>query len=135
MSTGRFSGRVAFVTGASSGIGRATAVAFAAEGADVVITGIDEEGNAETERQAAAHDGGVLSMRCDVTRSEDIAATLGRAIESFGRLDFAFNNAGIEQPPKRSGPRFRSSQSSPAMPPATMVWKRQPAGVRSSRSP
>lgn len=99
MSTRQFTGKVAFITGASSGIGRATAVAFAAEGADVVVTGIDEEGNGETERQAAAHGGGVLSMYCDVTRSDDVAAALRQTIESFGRLDFAFNNAGVEQPP------------------------------------
>lgn len=96
---GRFTGKVAFITGASSGIGRATAVAFAAEGADVVVTGIDETGNAETERLVAAHGGGVLTLRCDVTDSDDIAAALAQTIDRFGRLDIAFNNAGIEQPP------------------------------------
>lgn len=95
---GQFEGRVAFVTGASSGIGRATAVAFASEGADVVVTGIDEAGNAETARLAAEHGGRVLDVRCDATSSADIAAALERTIGEFGRLDYAFNNAGIEQP-------------------------------------
>jgi NAD(P)-dependent dehydrogenase (short-subunit alcohol dehydrogenase family) len=94
----RFAGKVAFITGASGGIGRATAVAFAAEGADVVVTGVDAAGNAETERLVSAHGGRVLTVRCDVTRSDDIAAALGQTIDAFGRLDIAFNNAGIEQP-------------------------------------
>lgn len=98
MSTGRFAGKVAFITGAGSGIGRATAVAFAAEGADVVITGIDPDGNAETERRVADHGGRALTLRCDVTRSDDIADALDRTIETFGRLDVAFNNAGVDQP-------------------------------------
>lgn len=99
MTTGSFAGKVAFITGASSGIGRATAVAFAAEGADVVVTGIDQEGNAETTRLAAEHGGRTLALRCDVTQSDDIAAALAQTVGTFGRLDIAFNNAGIEQPP------------------------------------
>lgn len=97
--SGRFAEKVVFITGASSGVGRATAVAFAAEGADVVVTGVDEEGNAETEQLAAAHGGRVLSLLCDVTSGEEVASVLGQTIETFGRLDVAFNNAGIEQPP------------------------------------
>ena len=99
MSTGQFAGKVAFITGASSGIGRATADAFAAAGADVVVTGIDSDGNAETECLVAKHGGGVLTLQCDVTRSDEIAAALAQTMEKFGRLDIAFNNAGIEQPP------------------------------------
>lgn len=99
MRSGRFVDKVAFITGASSGIGRATAVAFAAEGAHVVVTGIDEEGNSETARQAAEHGGRVLSLRCDATDSADISAAIERTIEELGRLDVAFNNAGIEQLP------------------------------------
>lgn len=99
MITYGFTGKVAFITGASSGIGRATAVAFAAEGADVVVSGIDEAGNAETARLAAEHGGRVLALRCDATRSQDVADALQRTVEEFGRLDVAFNNAGIEQPP------------------------------------
>lgn len=97
--SGRFGEKVVFITGASSGVGRATAVAFAAEGADVVVTGIDEEGNAETEQLAAVHGGRVLSLFCDVTSGEDVASALGKTIETFGRLDIAFNNANILQQP------------------------------------
>lgn len=99
MVTYDFAGKVAFITGASSGIGRATAVAFAAAGADVVVTGIDENGNDETARLASEHGGRVLSLRCDATVSAEISGALERTVQEFGRLDFAFNNAGIEQPP------------------------------------
>ncbi|MCX4834278.1 MULTISPECIES: glucose 1-dehydrogenase [unclassified Streptomyces] len=99
MTAQRFKDKVAFISGAGSGIGRATAVAFAEEGAHVVVTGIDEEGNAETARQVATHGGRVLSVKCDATNSADIAAALQQTMEEFGRLDIAFNNAGIEQPP------------------------------------
>src|SRR4051794_9132000 len=92
-----FAGRVAFITGAGSGIGQATAVAFAAEGADVVVTGIDLETNAETSL-VAEHGGRVLTLRCDVTQTDDIAAAVSQTVERFGRIDIAFNNAGVEQP-------------------------------------
>jgi NAD(P)-dependent dehydrogenase (short-subunit alcohol dehydrogenase family) len=90
---------VAFVTGAGSGIGRATATAFAAEGADVVVADIDSAGNKETTRLAAEHGGRVLAIACDVTSSRDVRAAVEQTVREFGRLDIAFNNAGIEQPP------------------------------------
>ena len=93
-----FSGKVAFVTGAGSGIGRATALAFAAAGARVAIADIAEAGLKETENQIAALGAQVLLVRCDVTKSADIKAALDQTIAAFGRLDAAFNNAGIEQP-------------------------------------
>ena len=98
--TGRFEGRVAFVTGATSGIGRATALAFAREGARVVVADIATEGNRETARVIEQGGGRSLAMTCDVTRGEDIKAALQSAVERFGRLDIAFNNAGVEQPIK-----------------------------------
>ncbi|MCX4834302.1 MULTISPECIES: glucose 1-dehydrogenase [unclassified Streptomyces] len=99
MTAQRFAGKVAFVTGAGSGIGRATARAFAAEGADVVVADIDSAGNEETARLAAEHGGRVLTVKCDVTSSSEIRAAVEQTVREFGRLDIAFNNAGIEQPP------------------------------------
>lgn len=93
-----FSGKVAFVTGAGSGIGRATALAFAAAGASVAIVDIADQGLAETAAQIAALGGKALSLRADVTKSAEIKAALDQTIAAFGRLDAAFNNAGIEQP-------------------------------------
>jgi NAD(P)-dependent dehydrogenase (short-subunit alcohol dehydrogenase family) len=95
---GSFAGKVAFVTGAASGIGRATALAFAREGASVVIGDVADEGNQETALLIEKLGGRALAVTCDVTRSEDVKAALDQAVEAFGRLDFAFNNAGREQP-------------------------------------
>jgi NAD(P)-dependent dehydrogenase (short-subunit alcohol dehydrogenase family) len=98
--TGRFEGKVAFVTGAASGIGRATALAFAREGASVVVADVATESNDETARVIEQAGGRSLAVTCDVTRGEDIEAALQSAVERFGRLDLAFNNAGAEQPIK-----------------------------------
>src|SRR5437879_5576520 len=95
---GSFAGKVAFVTGAANGIGRATALAFAREGASVVIADVAAEGNQETARMIEELGARALAVTCDVTRSEDVKAALDKAVEVFGRLDFAFNNAGHEQP-------------------------------------
>jgi NAD(P)-dependent dehydrogenase (short-subunit alcohol dehydrogenase family) len=95
---GSYAGKVAFVTGAAGGIGRATALAFAREGAGVVVADVSEQGNQETARMIEEAGGRALAVRCDVTRSEDAKAALDKAVETFGRLDVAFNNAGVEQP-------------------------------------
>jgi NAD(P)-dependent dehydrogenase (short-subunit alcohol dehydrogenase family) len=99
---GNFVGKVAFVTGAASGIGRAAALAFAREGAGVVAADVFERGNQETARSVEEQGGRALAVRCDVTRGEDVKAALDKAVEAFGRLDFAFNNAGIE--PRKPAP-------------------------------
>jgi NAD(P)-dependent dehydrogenase (short-subunit alcohol dehydrogenase family) len=95
---GQFTGKVAFVTGAANGIGRAAALAFARECASVAVADISAQGIQETVRMIEELGGRALAVRCDVTRSEDVKATLDKTVETFGRLDFAFNNAGAEQP-------------------------------------
>ncbi|CAA9536312.1 MAG: 3-oxoacyl-[acyl-carrier protein] reductase [uncultured Rubrobacteraceae bacterium] len=97
---GSYAGKVAFVTGAGGGIGRATALAFAREGASVVVSDISEQNVRETARMIEEAGGRALAVGCDVTRSEDVKAALDQTIETFGRLDVAFNNAGVEQEPK-----------------------------------
>src|SRR4051812_40124020 len=95
---GSFAGKVAFVTGAANGIGRAAALAFAREGASIVVADVSEQGNHEAARLIEQAGGRVLAVTCDVSREEDVKAALDRTVEAFGRLDFAFNNAGVEQP-------------------------------------
>jgi NAD(P)-dependent dehydrogenase (short-subunit alcohol dehydrogenase family) len=94
-------GKVAFVTGAASGIGRITALAFASRGADVVVADINQSANQETARLIEELGvGRALAVPCDVTRSEDVQAALGQTVQAFDHLDYAFNNAGAEQQPK-----------------------------------
>jgi NAD(P)-dependent dehydrogenase (short-subunit alcohol dehydrogenase family) len=95
---GKFTGKVAFVTGAGGGIGRATALAFAREGSNVVVTDVSEQNLQETARLIGELGGHALAVRCDVTLPEDVKSALNRTIETFKRLDVAFNNAGCEQP-------------------------------------
>jgi NAD(P)-dependent dehydrogenase (short-subunit alcohol dehydrogenase family) len=96
---GSFAGKVAFVTGAGSGMGRTTALAFAREGASVVLADLSDQGNHETARMITELGGRALPVRCDVTRSEDVQAALNQAVDAFGRLDIAFNNAGPNNSP------------------------------------
>lgn len=87
--------KVALITGAATGIGRETAIAFARKGANVVITDINEEQLAETEKLVQKEDVEVLSVKADISEEDDIQNMIEKTIERFGRLDFACNNAGI----------------------------------------
>ena len=103
MSTNRngwFEGKVAFITGGSSGIGHATAVAFAREGASVVVVSRSEGRNQDTVSLVEEAGGKALAITGDVSRSVDVQQALQKTIETFGRLDFAFNDAGVEQQPE-----------------------------------
>ena len=94
-------GKVAFVTGAGGGIGRAAALAFALAGAGVVVADLAEEANQETATLIEQAGGHAVAVRCDVTRADDVQAALQTTVDEFGRLDAAFNNAGIEQATKQ----------------------------------
>lgn len=89
----RFAGKVALVTGGNSGIGRATAIAFAREGADVVIAARRAEQGRETVGQIEQFGGSALFVSTDVSKARDAEHVVARAVEHFGRLDYAFNNA------------------------------------------
>ena len=90
----RFAGKVALVTGASSGIGRATALAFAREGARVVVANRSIERGEEVVRAIAEEGGEAVFVQTDVTQKEQVEAMVGAAVKRYGRLDCAFNNAG-----------------------------------------
>lgn len=90
----QFEGKVALVTGGNSGLGQATAEAFAREGAKVVLAARREALGREVEASIRASGGEATFIRCDVTSEEDVKALVARTIEVYGRLDYAYNNAG-----------------------------------------
>jgi NAD(P)-dependent dehydrogenase (short-subunit alcohol dehydrogenase family) len=93
---GRLEGKVAVITGAASGIGRATVDLFVAEGARVIAADVQEDKGAKIEfDHMDAHGGKAKFVRCDVMQEADIAAAVGAATAKFGRLDVLFNNAGV----------------------------------------
>ena len=93
---GRLQGKVALVTGGGSGIGRASALAFAREGAKVVISDIVVAGGEETVRMVKATGGEATFVKADVSKAAEVEALMKKVVETYGRLDCAFNNAGIE---------------------------------------
>jgi NAD(P)-dependent dehydrogenase (short-subunit alcohol dehydrogenase family) len=93
----RFEGKVALVTGGASGIGRTTALAFASEGAKVVIADIDVEGGEETAMMIRDAGGKAIFVMTDVRIADEVKNMADKTVETFGRLDCAFNNAGINE--------------------------------------
>ena len=93
--TDGFRDKVALVTGGSSGIGRATSLAFAREGARVAIADLEPHGAAETARMIEDAGGLATVFELDVTKAEEVASLIDRVVQTYGRLDCAFNNAGI----------------------------------------
>jgi NAD(P)-dependent dehydrogenase (short-subunit alcohol dehydrogenase family) len=94
-----FRGQVALVTGASSGMGLATARAFAAHGASVALADINEDALRAANDELTSAGQQALAVVCDVSDEDQVAALVDRTVATFGRLDMAFNNAGIQVPP------------------------------------
>ena len=89
-------GKVALVTGAASGIGRESALAFARAGAKVVVSDVTVDAGEETVRMIQGAGGEAIFVRCDVSKEDDVKNLIAKTIETYGRLDCAHNNAGIE---------------------------------------
>ena len=110
--TGRFKGKVAFVTGGGDGIGRTIAVQFAKGGASVVVTGRTAAKIKETVQRIETGGGKALAVTCDVRKEDEVRAALQKTKETFGRLDMAVNNAGVDE------------KSSPSADQSTEEWER-----------
>jgi NAD(P)-dependent dehydrogenase (short-subunit alcohol dehydrogenase family) len=91
-------GKVALVTGGASGIGRATALTFAREGAKLIIADMHEEGGQQTVHMITENGGNVTFVQVDVTQATAVEAMISKAVETYGRLDCAHNNAGVGTP-------------------------------------
>ncbi|HBD11773.1 MAG TPA: short chain dehydrogenase [Porticoccaceae bacterium] len=89
-------GKVALVTGAAGGIGRAAAEIFAREGAKVVVSDLQEDNGQETVALIKKAGGEATFIRCDVSRAGDVESLVAKTVEQYGRLDCAYNNAGVE---------------------------------------
>jgi NAD(P)-dependent dehydrogenase (short-subunit alcohol dehydrogenase family) len=98
----KFDGRVALVTGGASGIGRVTALIFAREGAKVIVcTDSNIKGGEETVKMIKQAGGEAAFVKCDVSVASDVEAAIAKCVSLYGRLDYAFNNAGIGPDGKR----------------------------------
>jgi NAD(P)-dependent dehydrogenase (short-subunit alcohol dehydrogenase family) len=95
----KLEGKVAIVTGGGSGIGRATSLAFAGEGAKVVVADIVAKAGEETTSMIRDAQGEAIFVKVDVSNAEQVKAMVDKTIETFGRLDYAANNAGISPAP------------------------------------
>src|SRR2546421_11817132 len=92
---GTFNGKVALVTGGASGIGRATALTFAREGAKLVVADMNADGGQQTVHMIRENGGEAIFVRTDVSQAVEVQALITKAVETYGRLDCAHNNAGI----------------------------------------
>src|SRR6185437_3738532 len=92
---GLLNGKVTLVTGAASGIGRAAAIAFAREGARVLVADMTEDAGRETVKLVKDTGGEATFVKCDVARAADAESLVAAAVKTYGRLDGAFNNAGV----------------------------------------
>jgi NAD(P)-dependent dehydrogenase (short-subunit alcohol dehydrogenase family) len=93
---GTLEGKVALVTGAASGIGRATALTVAREGAKLIIADMNEDGGQQTIHMMTENGGEAMFVQVDVTSASQIEAMISKTVETYGRLDCSFNNAGTE---------------------------------------
>ncbi|MCK4961864.1 MAG: SDR family NAD(P)-dependent oxidoreductase, partial [Anaerolineales bacterium] len=98
--TGRLENKVGLVTGAGSGIGRASALAFAREGAKVVVVDTIAGSGEETVTMIRKAGGEASFVRTDVSKANEVQAMVNRTVEIYGRLDSAYNNAGVVVPPR-----------------------------------
>src|SRR6266568_9412478 len=107
MNNRTFSGKVALVTGGTSGIGKTTAIAFARAGAKVVLSGGREKEGAQVVDEIRKLGGDAAFVRADVAKNADVKAMVDFTVDKFGRLDIAFNNAGVEW----KGPLDRATEA------------------------
>jgi NAD(P)-dependent dehydrogenase (short-subunit alcohol dehydrogenase family) len=96
MNNKTFSGKVALVTGGTSGIGKAAAIAFARAGAKVVLSGRREKEGAQVVSEIKKLGGDAAFIRADIAKDADVKAMIQFTVEKFGKIDIAFNNAGVE---------------------------------------
>jgi len=96
---GKMDGKVALVTGAGSGIGQATAILFAEEGAKVVVCDIMPDGGESTVKMIKDSGGEAIFVRCDISQSAEVEDMIAKTVEAYGQLDCAVNNAGMEAMP------------------------------------
>ena len=97
---GQLDGKVALVTGGASGIGRATALAFAREGAKLIIADMHEDGGQQTVHMITEQGGTATFVQVDVSKATEVEAMISTTVEIYGRLDCAHNNAGIGSRPR-----------------------------------
>ena len=105
---GRLNGKIAVVTGGGSGIGQATALAFAREGAKVVVADVLVEGSEETVKRIKNSGGEAIVVKTNVAEEADVEAMIKQAVATYGRIDCAFNNAGIAGPAAKTADHKKS---------------------------